>query len=98
MDDYQGAINDYTMVIKLNPKDEDAFFNRGLMHDNLKEYDLAIADYSESIKLKPQGDAYYNRGCAKHDSGDKVGACQDWKKAASMGYSKAETYIFKYCK
>src|SRR5215510_7656873 len=38
------AIKDYTEVIKLDPTNSIAFFNRGNAHDQSGQYDLALAD------------------------------------------------------
>ena len=36
-EDYKGAISDYTEAIKINPKDGDAYFNRGLAKQSLED-------------------------------------------------------------
>jgi tetratricopeptide (TPR) repeat protein len=57
------AIADYSKVIEQNPKDPEAYNNRGnAFFDNL-QYDLAIADYTKAIELNPKyAEAYYHRG------------------------------------
>ena len=66
LQDYQGAIADYTKAIEINPQLAPAYYNRGLAKYDLKDYQGAIADYSKAIEINPQyADAYYNRGLAK---------------------------------
>jgi tetratricopeptide (TPR) repeat protein len=58
-------IDAYNKIIRINPKDADAFYGRGNAYLDLNQYDNAIKDYSEAIQLKPDNvDAYYNRGIA----------------------------------
>ena len=46
--DYDKAISDYDKVVKLNPKEENAYFRRGLVYYyNKKDYDKAIGDFTE---------------------------------------------------
>ncbi|WP_375469892.1 tetratricopeptide repeat protein, partial [uncultured Nostoc sp.] len=49
--DYDRAIADYNLAIKLDPNYTFAYYNRGNSYDNKKDYDRAIADYNLAIKL-----------------------------------------------
>ncbi|MEW6528449.1 MAG: tetratricopeptide repeat protein [Candidatus Micrarchaeota archaeon] len=51
---YDSAIQEYTKAIELNPKNADAYFNRGLCYEKQGKYDLAIQDYKKTIKLNPE--------------------------------------------
>ena len=65
MEDYQGAINDFTTAIKLDSSYENAYFGRGDAKLNMKDYHGAVKDYTLIINRKPQnGKGYYKRGCA----------------------------------
>ena len=46
MEDYQGAINDFTTAIKLDSSYENAYFGRGDAKLNMKDYRGAVKDYS----------------------------------------------------
>ncbi len=54
MREYDKAIKDFNEVIRLNPKNAPAFYNRGVTWYGQKEYDKAIKDYIEAIQLDPQ--------------------------------------------
>jgi lipoprotein NlpI len=75
--DGAGAIADYTRAIKLDPKNVNAYNNRGSEKQNAGDIAGALADFSRAIEINPlEPDPYYNRGTIyflKHD----------WKKALS---------------
>ena len=51
--DYKSAILLWSEVIKLEPNDASARFNRGFAYANDGQTEKAIADYSEAIRLDP---------------------------------------------
>ena len=67
---YDGAIEDYTEGLHLQPNDVYTWLNRGNAWARKGEYDKAIADYSRAIHLKSdfaavwssRGDAWYRKG------------------------------------
>ena len=60
--------------------------------------DGAINDYSKVIELNPDFDtAYSNWGIAKENLGDLNGACNDWRKAASLGDEEAAQWVRDEC-
>jgi tetratricopeptide (TPR) repeat protein len=48
-----------SMLVDLNPYDEDNYFQRGCCHQKLREYHKAISDYSRAIKLSDNIEEYY---------------------------------------
>ena len=98
LNDNFGAIADLTKIIELLPNNTRAYLFRGIIkHDSGDKYG-AIADYTKIIEFDPDNfEAYYERGISKY-SGDKYGACADWKICAKLGSTKAARWISKYCK
>jgi regulator of sirC expression with transglutaminase-like and TPR domain len=41
---FEKAIQDYNQAIELNPKDADAFIDRGVAYAKLKQFEKAIQD------------------------------------------------------
>ena len=50
-EDYQGAIEDYTFAIKLDPTSERAFSERGKVKCLLKDFKGAVKDFDQAIIL-----------------------------------------------
>jgi tetratricopeptide (TPR) repeat protein len=87
--DFNGAIDDCTRAIKLNPFDPYYYSSRGSAYERLDRYKEAIADRDISIKLDSQNPLnYFNRGLARHGAGDFKGAIADLQTAAAL-YSKS---------
>lgn len=68
-------------VIKLEPKNLDAYFQRGLAKNDAGDYYGAIVDYSKIIVEQPDADTYYNRGNSRYSIKDFAGAKEDYAKA-----------------
>tara|TARA_B100000945_G_scaffold205452_1_gene165206 strand:- start:146 stop:343 length:198 start_codon:yes stop_codon:yes gene_type:complete len=51
MGDFDGAIEDYTQVIKISPKDSDAFFNRANVKKEIGDIKSACEDWKEAANL-----------------------------------------------
>jgi len=49
--DYKGAIIDYSMAIKINPKKIEAYFNRGLAEIYLGQKESGCIDFSKAGEL-----------------------------------------------
>ena len=42
---------DFTTVLKLDPNNVNAYFNRGSAYDSLGQYEKAVADYTHALDL-----------------------------------------------
>jgi tetratricopeptide (TPR) repeat protein len=94
--DDEGAIEDFTRAIDIDPEYADAYYNRACAKYDLDDCAGAVEDYTKTIELDPKyKDAYYNRGCAKYDLGDSTGALKDLRKAVKLGYPEANKKIKK---
>jgi tetratricopeptide (TPR) repeat protein len=77
--EYARAIPDWTMVIQLEPRDQGAWFDRGVAYFKSGDYDQAIADFSEVLRInsRHQG-AYVSRGEAYAQKGEYERAIADF--------------------
>ena len=94
--DYEGAIEDFTSVVRLNPNDDRAYFNRGNALALKKFYEQAIEDYSRAIAISPEkAYLYYSRGLTyqeKKEYYDK--AIADFKQAIKINPEDKKSYCF----
>jgi hypothetical protein len=96
--DYKGAIDKFTMAIKLAPGDPDAYVFRGQARYLIMEYKNAIEDFNMAIDIQPSyAEAFDLRGIAKAELGDKTGACEDWQKSYEQGFNSAFQLLKKFC-
>src|SRR3989338_7234820 len=80
------AIEANAKAIALNPNDDYAYYNRGIVYYGKGRYDRAIEDYNKAIALNPNNPyAYYNRGIAYVRKGQYGRAISDFQKACDLG-------------
>ena len=79
---YEEKLKYYDKAINENPDYTDAYINRGLVKNELKDYEGSIKDYDKAIELDSKCSlAYNNRGYTKQKMGDNEGALADYNKA-----------------
>ncbi len=72
----------YSKAIDANPGFLDAYINRGLVNNELQDYEASIKDYDKAIELDSKcALAYNNRGYTKFKQKDYEGALKDYNKA-----------------
>jgi hypothetical protein len=82
---YEDAIPQFGMVIRILPDFAKAYHGRGLAYYNNEQEELAIEDFSKAIELKlDYADAYRNRGVAYRNAGDLLQGIADLRKAISL--------------
>ncbi len=100
LEDYRGAIADFTESIRIDPMNSRSYFGRGISKATLQDYRGAITDYSKAIEIKPDyAKAYVLRGISKGvtprpqgEPLDHLGAIADYTKAIEIEPSSAEGY------
>jgi tetratricopeptide (TPR) repeat protein len=92
-ENYQGAIDDYTKAIALDPKFAKAYNDRGLMKSQLNRKNEALTDITQAIQLDPNlVEAYLNRANLSFVSNPQQ-AITDAKKALAIKPQEAEAYL-----
>ena len=95
-DDNYGAIADLTKTIDLDPKFPNAYFVRGLLKQELEDYQEAIGDYSMALKINPNHeDAYYGRGICKSSVDNHYGAITDLTKVLDLNPNSELAFFFR---
>jgi hypothetical protein len=91
--DFQGAIEDFNAVLKVDPRCASTYNNRGQAKANLHDWAGAIADYDQAITLAPTLAApYNNRGLVKAMRENNAAALQDYNRAIALKSDFAEAY------
>jgi len=85
LEDRQGALDDYSIALKLNPDFANCLVNRGHILNEFDRYNEALTDLNRGIKLDSTiAEAYNNRGMAFDGLGDSVSAMRDYNKAIQL--------------
>ena len=80
------AISSYNEAIRCNPRDPEAFYNRGITYARLGDFRKALSEFSEAIDLNPNmGVAYYNRGVCSSKLGVRAQAETDAQQSQGPG-------------
>jgi len=84
--DYQGAIDDFTKAIELDPENPEIYIKRGDIKEVvLEDYQGAIDDFTKAIELDPKNpDRYIDRAELKIFSEDHQGVIDDYSKALEL--------------
>lgn len=93
-DQFNKALSDITLAIKIDPKNAAAYRYRGDVYSDKYQYENAISDYSKAIKLNPKDSiAYLGRGYAnkKRDRFDE--SISDFTKAIDLKHGYFKAYI-----
>ena len=82
---YAGAISDFSFVLKSNPSNFMALYNRALLHMRTRQFREAVSDFTAILKKYPEFEAgYMARGEAKRRMGDTRGSEADMEKAMAI--------------
>lgn len=82
----QESLADFDKVLSLNPRVVYAWFNKGNIYYEARDFTSALMCYGEAIKIDPEfGEAYFNRGLSYLSAGNKTQAFSDLSKAGELG-------------
>ncbi|MDR1203674.1 MAG: tetratricopeptide repeat protein [Tannerellaceae bacterium] len=89
-------IRKWTEAIELDPKDAEAYFNRGVVYFRIGSYERAFADFNKSIELDPNNaNAYCNRGIIYSLQGNHNQAIDCFNKAIELKPDFANVYFMR---
>jgi tetratricopeptide (TPR) repeat protein len=93
--DYDRAIADGDQAVRLDPKCDACFVNRGAAYIGKGDFDRAIANYDQAIRLNPKFDlAFIDRGVAYHAKHDYDRAIANFDQAIKLRSPKS-AFVFK---
>ena len=76
LEDYYGAISDYTKAIEINPKDPDSYNNRGYSKHMIKDYE-AINDFNKVLTIDKNKKLHITISLGQKKINDNYGAIFD---------------------
>ena len=90
---YQDAIPRFDRAVAIWPRDSNAYFQRGLAHQNLNQFDRAMPDFDRAVEYDPAlAHAYDAEGVIYRSRGDFTRAMQAFAKAIEIS-PDAEAYF-----
>ena len=91
--EFEKAIECYERIIKLEPKNSDAWYNMGDAFDNLMKFKEAIKSYHNTIKFdQNNAKAWYNMGAVYFDLEKPKKAIKCFKKTVEINPSDSEAW------
>lgn len=100
--DKEGAVEEYSLAIELDPTKLEPLLARASLYQMLNQYELARSDFDRAVDLFPEMDeAYLERGKVKLEDGNLEGALIDFSKGLSINskswplYSH-RSYVFNH--
>lgn len=96
--DQEAAIEDFTQVLNLDSKFIKAYYSRATAYVGIEKFQKALPDLSKAISLDPKTpNALTLRGQIRAQTGNQVGACEDFNLAKQYGDQAADKYIKQFC-
>lgn len=94
--DVDGALEDMSLAIHLDPDRADAFLNRGTLRRRRREFKAAISDFTEVLRLNPKHDgAFAKRGACYLELLDYDGALNDFSRAIALNPKRLSLFAYR---
>ncbi|NDV58357.1 tetratricopeptide repeat protein [Bacteroides sp. 519] len=96
---FQRALDDINMAIKLNPEEPTYHTELGVINLRVGRYEEAEKSFNKTISLVPDyAEAYRLKGVALQQLKKIDEACENFKKAKELGDTVVDSFIEKTCK
>lgn len=90
----RAAIRYFQKAIDLNPNLSGAYFEQGISHGQLGDFDKALSLVNKALEMEPQNGLYlYGRGRVYLLAGKQDQAMEDFKNAAALDDEDAQNYL-----
>jgi len=98
LQDYKAAMSDFNKTIELDANFIKAYYSRATVLVSQDKYIESLPDLDKTIELDPTfPNALTLRGQIRAQTGNVIGACEDFNKAKQHGDTKADKYIAQFC-
>lgn len=95
LEEYEGAIKDFTGVIKQVPDNSNTYILRASAYKAIEKLKNALTDYSTAILIEPSANNYYNRGTFLMEAKYYKEAHSDLTKSIRLNKNNAFAYFFR---
>ena len=90
---YEDAVKYLDLWLEYNKDNYQAWYNRGLVLDQIERYEEAVASYNKALELKSDNDSvWYNRGNALRNLGRYEEAVESYDRALKLNSENCPTY------
>jgi tetratricopeptide (TPR) repeat protein len=94
--DYQGAVEDYTQAIELNPNFVEAYLKRAITRYKLGDDRGTLKDCTQALQINPKlAQAYYYQGRARYRLGYTQAAIEAYTQAIRLEPDYAQAYYHR---
>tara|TARA_R100001015_G_C4633038_1_gene197431 strand:+ start:3146 stop:4030 length:885 start_codon:yes stop_codon:yes gene_type:complete len=97
--DFKGGLKDFETALEKDPNLNNGRINIALSKLGMENYEEAIKDLTEVINKRDENlaRAYFYRGEAQYEMGDKDAACADWRRASNLDHANATRNVNDFC-
>ena len=96
--DNKSAKKDFDKTIEIDSKFAKAYYSRASLLVSDGKYLESLSDLDKVIEIDPKTpNALTLRGQIRAQTGNKVGACEDFNQAKSIGDTQAAKYLNQFC-
>lgn len=93
--EYKESLEEYVLLIKIDPKNGDAYHMAGKCYAKLNSFDKAVQYYRMALKYSPQlHSAYYDLGIALYESQSLVEALNEFINSTKYNPKNATAYYY----
>lgn len=93
---YEAALNDFTIAIRLNPDSGSSFVKRGQCYYGMGKFSEAITDFKRAIERDPNNaEFYYHLGLAYYSWEKHKDAFDNFSKAVSMNPNFSDALLYR---
>jgi tetratricopeptide (TPR) repeat protein/S1-C subfamily serine protease len=92
--DWQGAISNFTLAIRRNPRFDNSYAFRGIARSNLLDYQGAISDFNDALAISSKNQyAYLGRGSTYAALGNFQAAISDFNQVLAINSKNEYAYV-----
>jgi tetratricopeptide (TPR) repeat protein len=92
------AIDDLSLLLRFEPSNSEAYFDRGLLHQRANRPGAALADYDEALRWSPPyWEPHFNRGQVMLALGDRDAALRDYARVLVLNPGHVHSRAHAHC-